>query len=182
MDTRVITYKKWLTEFAYVGKGLTEGTMEDAMLHFFYEGVSPWIQGFGYSWSNEENVIARKFLRLCYAIHTTSMMDPKYTLEVPEPRHRDYQEDRDTFNYIVDTRSFIDMLDVWKFRDEIVGTRLDYLLREFCYVWINVQSGKPGAWTQAALDAESDADSEEDRANTNVLPDGNWSRRKYDLY
>lgn len=175
-------YTNWLNEFAYVGNGLAEGTIENAMLHFFYDGVSPWIKGFGYSWCDDEQKIARKFLRFCYDVYTTSNMDTKYTLQVPEPRHRDFPEDRDTFEFIADTPSFVELLEIWKFRDEIVGTRLDYLLREFCYVWINVQSGKPGAWTQAALDAESDADSEEDRANTNVLPDGNWSRRKYDLY
>lgn len=179
----MISYNDWLNEFAYVGKGITEGTMEEAMLHFFYEGISPWIQGFGYSWSDHEDKIARKFLRFCYAIYTTASLDTKYTLEAPEPKHRNYVEDRDTFDYIVDTRSFIDFLDIWKFRDEIVGTRLEYLLREFCYVWINVHSGKPGAMTQAAIDADMDDMSDEERAaNSNALPDGNWNRRKHDLY
>ena len=182
MVTHVITYNKWLNEFAYIGKGLTEGTMKEAMLHFFYVGISPWIKGFGYSWSDDDATIANKFLRFCYTIHTTVAMDTKYTLEVPEPRHRNYSEDRDTFEFLVDTRSFIDLLDVWTFRDEIVGTRLDYLLREFCYVWINVHTGRPGALTQSALDADMDEISDEDRVGINHLPDGNWNRLKHDLY
>lgn len=176
-------YTSWLNEFAYVGNGLTEGTIENALLDFFYEGISPWIKSFGYSWSDQEDKIARKFLRTCYDIHTTSKLDSKYTLLIPEPRHRNYNEDRESFDFIVDTPSFVELLDTWNFRDEVVGTRLDYLLREFCYVWIDVTSGKPGEWTQRMIEADTDDYSDEDRnLNGNVLPDGNWNRRKHDLY
>ena len=178
----VSNYSTWLHTTTYIGNGVSEDTTENAMLHFFYEGVSPWIQSFGYSWNDDEASIARKFVRFCYTIYTTSRMDPKYILVSPEPRHRDYNEDRDTFEFIIDTQSFTDFLEVWKFRDEVVGTRLDYLLREFCYVWIDVTSGKPGAWTQCSLDANTDEYSDDDHANGNILPDGNWSRRKHDLY
>ena len=175
------TYTEWLNEFAYVGNGLTEGTMKDAMLHFFYQGISPWIQGFGYSWNQSEDTIARKFVRLCYDIASTSAMDSKYVLIVPEPMHRDLPEDRDTFDFIVDTWSFVELMDDWTCRHEIVGTRLEYLLREFCYVWIDVDSGQAGTRTRLILDADADNGSDDDR-NGAMLPDGNWSRRKHDLY
>lgn len=178
----MLTYTDWLNEFSYVGKGISEGTIENALLHFFYEGVSPWIRRCGYEWTDTEHAIAVKFLRFCFLVHETSQMDTKYTLDAPLPNHRDFQEDRDTFDSLLDTQSFVDFMEEWSFYDFIVGTRLDYLLREFCYVWIDVQSGKPGTMTKAVLDAISEnGDSDEDAAN-GYLPDGNWSRRKHDLY
>ena len=178
----VMRYTEWLNEFCYVGKGVSEGTIENAVLHFFYDGVSPLIRSSGYEWTDTEHAIALKFLRFCFLVHETSQMDTKYSLEIPNPIHRDLQEDRDTFDSILDIRTFVDFMEEWSFYDFIIGTRLDYLLREFCYVWIDVQSGKPGAMTKAVLDAISEnGGSDEDSGNGN-LPDGNWSRRKHDLY
>jgi hypothetical protein len=173
-------YTEWMDQPAYIGKGTTEGTMRDALLHFFYEGVSPWITSFGYEWINGETCVSKKFLRFCYDIHVTLLMGDNYSLQVPEPKHRDYLEDRETFDFIVDHWSFVELLEEWDCRDEIVGTRLDYLLREFCYVWIDVTAGKPGSWTKKSLDAEYDEiDIDEQNA---LLPDPNWNRSKYDLY
>ena len=177
----MLLFTDWLKEFAYVGKGIAEGTIENSLLHFFYEGLTPFIHSSGYKWLETENAIATKFLRFCYILYETSHMDSKYTLEVPAPRHRGLQEDRDTFDLILDTRCFIDLMDEWSHCDIIIGTRLDYLLREFCYVWLDVESGKPGTKTQIALDASSENDSDDENKNT-MIPDGNWSRRKYDLY
>lgn len=177
------SYTEWLQESSYVGNGMSQGTTKDAMLHFFYQGVSPWVQRFGYSWSQSEDIIARKFVRLCYDITMTSAMKSTYTLQAPNPRHRDFPEDRDTFDFLVDTWSFVELMSQWECCSPPVGTRLDYLLREFCYVWVDVESGKPGSRTAAILEAEYDNDSDEDRyGNTILLPDGNWGRRKHDLY
>lgn len=179
--SRVPSYDKWLSTFAYVGKGMTEGTVKDAILHFFYQGVSPWIQGFGYSWSQPENSIAQKFLRACHTIATTSAMAGNYHVVAPQPMHRDLPEDRETFDFLVDIWSFVELMSDWEFRTEIIGTRLEYLLREFCYVWVNVESGYPGSRTEHILNAEMENGSEDDNGAT-MLPDGNWSRRKHDLY
>lgn len=172
-------YCQWKNSFAYVGKGVSEGTMEEAMIHFFYDGLSPWLQSFGYKWAMTEHQVSYKFLRLCYDIHCTLKMDPKYTLEPPEPPHRNLIEDRETFDYFIDSSSFIEFLEEWSFRDDIVGTRFEHLLLEFCYVWINPFSGPPGTYTQKILDANDDELSDEDNS---IYPESNWSRRKYDLY
>ena len=182
IDT-MLRFRDWLNEFAYVGKGVSEGTIENALLHFFYDGVSPWIHSRGYEWTDMEDVIALKFLRFSFLVYETSQMSSNYSLQVPFPNHRDLQEDRDTFDSLLDIRDFVDFMEEWSFYHFIVGTRLDYLLREFCYVWIDVQSGKPGVMTQAVLDAISEnGDSDQDSTNGYLLPDGNWSRRKHDLY
>ena len=177
----MVTYTQWLNEFAYVGKGVTEGTMKDAMLHFFYRGVNPFIRDAGYRWLESDAIIANKFLKFCFLVYETSKMSLKYSLQTPMAMHRDFPEDRDTFDFILDTRSFVDFMEDWDFRTEIIGTRLEYLLREFCYVWINVESGKPGTMTQAVLTALLENDSDDD-PSTILLPDGNWTRRKFDLY
>jgi len=176
----MISYYEWKNQFAYVGPGTCqeqEGTMEEAMLVFFHDGVCPWIKDIGYKWSREDHVIAKKFVHLCYMINTTADMHDK-SLQAPMPYHRNLDEDRETFDYFVDTIQFIDFLEAWNFRNEIVGTRFDYLIKEFCYCWIDVCSGKPGAFTQRIFDAEAEAEAEEELVSG---PDTS-SKKKWDLY
>jgi len=176
-----MNYYDWKNQFAYVGPGTCEGqegTMEEAMLVFFYSGVSPWINEIGYKWSRQEDIIARKFVYLCYMIDTTVNMHDK-ELDPPKPNHRDFEEDRETFDYFVDTTELIDFLSKWEFRNEIVGTRFDHLIKEFCYCWVDVCSGKPGTFTQKIFDAEDEAQAEEDMQYSG--PDTS-SRKKWDLY
>jgi hypothetical protein len=153
--------------------------MEEAMLVFFYDGVCPWIRDIGYKWSQDDHIVAKKFLHLCYMIDTTAKMYDK-DIQIPTPRHRNLQEDRETFDYFADSYAFNQFLDYWFDACEIIGTRLDYLLREFCYLWINVEAGKPGTFTQKVLTAEEENASDEEHGVG--IPDGNWSRRKHDLY
>ena len=176
----MMSFSEWKNQFAYVGPGCLEsqeGTMEEAMLVFFYEGVSPWIKNIGYKWSQDDNVIARKFVYFCYMIDTTSKM---YTMDLCPPKvmHRNFEEDRETFDYFVDTTELTNFLSMWEFRNEIVGTRFDHLIKEFCYIWIDVCSGKPGAFTQRIFDAEEDMLAEEEML---VGPEMT-SRKKWDLY
>lgn len=176
----MISFYEWKNQFAYIGPGVLkeqEGTMEDAMLFFFYEGISPWIKNIGYKWSQEEHIVARKFVHLCYMIDTTAKMYDK-GLDGPIPKHRNLEEDRETFDFFVDTIQLVDFLAAWNFRIEVVGTRFDYLIKEFCYVWIDVCSGKPGAFTQKIFDAEDEMEAEEEAA---AGPDVT-SRKKWDLY
>jgi len=176
----MLSFYDWKNQFAYVGPGCLdhqEGTMEEAMLDFFYDGVCPWITNFGYKWSREEHVIAGKFVHLCYMINTTVNMYDK-SLQPPAPCHRDLDEDRETFDYFVDTTELIDFLEAWEFRSEIVGTRFDYLIKEFCYCWVDVCSGKPGAFTQRIFDADAEMEAEEEMISG---PDTS-SKKKWDLY
>lgn len=176
----MMSYYEWKNQFAYVGPGTCEdqeGTMEEAMLVFFYDGVNPWIRNIGYKWSREDHVIAKKFVHLCYMINTTADMYDK-SLQAPVPCHRNLYEDRETFNHFVDTIQFIDFLAAWDFRTEVVGTRFDYLIKEFCYTCIDVCSGKPGAFTQSIFDAEAEAEAEDEMlSGPDVI-----SKKKWDLY
>jgi hypothetical protein len=164
-----------MNQFAYVGPGIAEGTIKEAMLHFFYDGVSPWISECGYSWLEDEDVVAKKFLYLCYTIHKA--LKGGYDLKAPMPNHRDYDEDRDTFDYFVDSRCLVELLDAWEFRNEIVGTRFDHLIKEFCYIWIDVSSGRPGTFTQKILTAEEEEYSDEEIVAVDI-----WSKKRWDLY
>ena len=147
------------------------------MLVFFYDGICPWIRNIGYKWCREDHDIAKKFVHLCYMINTTANMYDK-SLEPPTPCHRNLDEDRETFDYFLDTSELIDFLEAWGFRTEVVGTRFDYLIKEFCYTWVDVCSGKPGAFTQRIFDAEAEAEAEEEMLSG---PDTS-SKKKWDLY
>jgi len=173
-------YRSWLKQITYIGKGTKRGTMEEAMIHFFYSEICRWMRSFGYKWSTEESRVASKFLHFSYMIDTTSKMDSKFTICPPEPNHRNLSEDRDTFDFIVDGIALYYFLKSVEYRHEIVGNRLDHFIPEFCYAWIDVTSGKPGSMTKKLLDSNEEYDSDEDLGSN--LPDGNWSRRKHDLY
>ena len=175
----MMSFNDWKNQFTYVGPGTCkeqEGTMEEAMLVFFYDGVSPWIKNIGYKWSHDDDILARKFVELCYMIDTTSDMYDK-DIKCPRPKHRDLHEDRETFDFFVDTIELINFLEAWTFRMEVVGTRFDHLIKEFCYTWIDVCSGKPGAFTQRIFDAEAEAEADEEAAGPDTT-----TRKKWDLY
>jgi len=169
-----VAFTNWKQQVTYVGKGSNEGTMEEAILHFFYDGLSPMIKHLGYKWNTSEQDIARRFLQLCYMIYTTRRDAHKYSLQGPEPQHRDLKEDRDVFDYFLDTFTFNDLLEEWS-HCPIVGTAFDYLFKEFCYCWIDVTAGAPGFMTQRILEADEDEDGEEEIATTEVLSRRNWS-------
>lgn len=170
-------FSDWLNQRTYVGRGHCEGTIEEAVLYFFYEGLNPFVKSLGYTWSNkEDSVIARKFLYLCYMIQTTQHDED---LLLPEPRHRDLSYDRDTFEFTIDTFTFTDFLSEWSFCHEVCGTRFDHLIKEFCYIWIDVESGPPGKMTQRILDAEAE---EQDNATQEYEVTEAYSRKNWSLY
>ena len=177
---RNITFNEWLQTPAYLNAGYAEVTMEEALTEFFYSGITDWMKSCGYSWSNTDSEIKKKFLNFAFAVSSTLEASRTATLQVPFPNHRNLPDDRDTFDLYADMSSFTEFLHKWSFRSEIVGTRLDHLIREFCYTWSDVEKGKPGRWTQLTINMNEDENSDDDKGI--MLPDGNWSRRKYDLY
>jgi hypothetical protein len=183
-----ISYDDWLGLTVPTMGVLAETTMEDAMLDFFYSGVSPWIHGCGYRWSLERDEVAGKFLYFCYIIYTTMRLrGPRghWALQAPKPRHRDLPEDADTFDIFAELSTFSDMLYQWRERCEIVGTRFDYLIRDFCYVWVDVEYGEPGRWSETTMEMNGTGQSEEDSAmgmGASASADFRSGKRKNDLY
>jgi hypothetical protein len=175
-----VPIETWLRTEVYIGIGYLKGTKKDAVFDFFFNGLSPWIQSIGYKWSRTENEIAIKFIKFCYEAEFTLTRPRRFTLMNPQPNHRNFPEDRETFDYFVSTDRFLEFLEQWQGSLPIVGSRLEVYLVEFCYVWVDVQSGPPGTWTQKNLEGDMDSD-EEDAQNGN-LPDMYSNRRKNDLY
>ena len=106
------------------------------------------------------------------------------TIEGPPPNHRNFPEDLDTFYKFADYISFSNILSEWDQRYEIVGTILDHKIRDFCYVWIDVEYGEPGAWTQATIQMNNEDNSDNEVATgvATHLAESNWSKRKNDIY
>ena len=148
--------------------------MEEAVLHFFYDGLSKMIKQLGYKWNTNEAYIASKFVQLCYMIDTTKSVAHQYSLQGPDPKHRDLKEDRETFECILDTFAFNDFLEDWS-HCPVVGTSFDFLFKDFCYNWIDVTAGSPGVMTQKILDADIEEEGEEEIATTEILSRRNWS-------
>jgi hypothetical protein len=175
-----VSFDHWMRDETYIGQGCEKGTKKEAILYFFYEGLSPWIKSIGYKWLRDQDIIAAKFLRFCYEAEYALTKRRTISLLIPKTNHRDYPEDRDTFDYFVTTDDFNELIDRWSNTIPIIGSRLQHFLIEFCYVWIDVESGRPGAWTLKNL--EGDGDSEEEDGQNGNLPDMYSKRRKNDLY
>lgn len=177
----MLSFQQWKSQPAYFRNTATEITMEEAMLDFFYNGLTCWVNRCGYSWLTEDAKISRSFLKFCYKLNDTIKAGDQFILELPQANHRNMPEDLDTFQIFADSFTFSEMLSTWQFYDEIIGTRLDNLIIDFTYNWIDVERGAPGRWTQATIQMNEDDISDDERALNN-LPDSNWSRRKHDLY
>jgi hypothetical protein len=174
-------FEQWKSQPAYFRDTATETTMEETIQDFFNHGLTVWLNGRGYSWSAESNEVSRSFLRFCYKLNDTIKAGEQYTLQLPEPKHRNLPEDLDTFQSFADSFTFTELLSRWSFYDQIIGNRLDNLIMDFCYIWADVEKGAPGRWTQKTIEMNEGELSDEERGQNN-LPDGNWSRRKHDLY
>lgn len=177
----MLSFDQWKSQPAYFRNTATEITMEDVVLDFFHNGLTSWINRCGYSWLTEDTNVAKSFLRFCYKLNETVKAGEQFNLQLPEPNHRNMPEDLDTFQAFADSFSFTELLTNWSFYDQIIGSRLDNLMMDFAYNWIDVERGAPGRWTQKTIEMNEDDLSDEERAQNN-LPDGNWSRRKHDLY
>jgi hypothetical protein len=177
----MLSFQQWKSQPAYFRNTAIETTVEEAMLDFFYNGVSPWVNRCGYSWLTEDMKIARSFLNFCYKLNDTIKAGDQFILELPQPNHRNMPEDLDTFQIFTDSFSFSEMLVSWSFYDQIIGNRLDNLIIDFIYNWVDVERGAPGRWTETTIEMNEDEMSDDERAQNN-LPDSNWSRRKHDLY
>ena len=108
-----MSFDHWMRVETYVGQGCEKGTKKEAVLYFFFEGLSPWMKSIGYKWSRDEDVIAAKFLRFCYEAEYALTKRRTISLLIPEPTHRNYSEDRDTFDYFVTTDHFNELIDRW---------------------------------------------------------------------
>jgi hypothetical protein len=177
----MLSFQQWKSQFAYIRNTAIETTMEEAMLDFFYNGLTTWINSCGYFWLTEDPKVAKSFLNFCYNLEQTLKAGEQYNLQLPQPNHRNLPEDLDTFQAFADSFSFTEFLSNWAFYDQIIGNRLDNLIVDFCYNWVDVERGTPGRWTQTTIEMNEGDISDDERAQNN-LPDGNWSRRKHDLY
>lgn len=182
----VMSFSEWRDTFAYIGPGIEEGTNEDAAYDFFCNYLSPWVRSYGYTWHDSNlNSMAKKFTHLAYAMYC-SAKDSKYKITLPNPPHRNFQEDRDTFNHLISLSTFADLCDATVEAYPPVDSRESYAIYEFCYTFIDPEAGPPGTYTQRVLD-EVAHDSDDDipgnnRASNGALPDAYANRRKYDLY
>ena len=162
----MLSFTDWKQQRTQLRCVLIEATMEEAMLEFFHNGVTPMVKRSGYRWSREDHVIGSKFVRLCYDIVTTLQMGDQYSLVAPHPDHRNLDEDLDTFHRFIGSNAFISLMEEWSCRSEIVGTRLDYKIEEFIYTWINVEAGPPGKFTREILQSDQDENDMESNTNT----------------
>lgn len=175
----------WCNDSCYIGKGVSLGTNYDAALHIFNDILTPFIVAHGYEWFWDDDVVEKKFLKFMCAVDLAVKESYTATVQLPYPVHRNLPEDRDTFDFIIPCSDFAEFCSNHDEVHPIFESRLNHLIREFCYIYADVEGGKPGNFTQKQLDSYEIDTEEEDagRGTSNAnLPDAYSSRRKNDLY
>jgi hypothetical protein len=173
------SYKEWCA---------LDSNVEDAKF-FFQKALNPWIQRCGYSWTMDLDKVEQKFIKFAYALedvhsYNRAAGSERYRIELPEVTHRNFPEDRDTYDLFVDLYSFSDLLDEWREHYTLLENPMIHLLYEFCYLYVDVEDGQPGKFTEKALDADKDSDDEDSGkgiSNT-ALPDMYDRRQRNELY
>jgi hypothetical protein len=175
-----MSFTSWKMSLAYLRDSHIETTMEEAVLDFFYNGLSRWLQDSEYTWSMPEDDIADKFVRLCYMINQASKSSYMKGIQINKVNHRDLLEDVETFDLFANISSFADMLDNWSCYSNIVGTKYDLIMRDFCYVWADIEGGAPGRWTQTTLEMDDEIYSDDEKVY-NWQPETNWRKSNSDM-
>lgn len=180
---------EWANGPAYIGRGVEEGTLGESINHFFYEILTPWVEAHGYSWQGAVGTVAKRFRDMIYCLddirYRNSVYGTKYHMKMPSALHRDFPEDRETFDHVVSHVDFAEFCARECDTLHILGLPEDSNILEFCYLHVNVEAGAPGRRTAAYLDAlaeHSDDDDTGGKAGNAALPDGYMNRRKNDLY
>lgn len=108
-----------------------------------------------------------------YRIHSNECDKYKYhaDIEYPEPFHRNWQEDYDEFQHVLDISSFMEN---WNHCEDFdpetrLGQRVIHEIQLLLYVYIDMDRSKNGIRVAEALE-DSDSDSE------------NWRSHKVDVY
>jgi len=158
----------WRSQPVWMGANKWERSV---FIKEFAASVRKWMKTLGYTM---EHRLEKELSLWLYRIYVQEIANKKYgqfnpdPVYLPEPEHRDMEEDYDQYNMVVDHHEVSKLMSEWSMAQDmdvnsIIGKRVWYGLQEFLYNVINLESSKQGRLIARLWDSSnSNSDNEFD--------------------
>jgi hypothetical protein len=167
----------------------TTSTEKEARKHYIpylYDDITDWMFDKGYEmdyrWNNRGPLIVAKWL---YAIHVNekALKLNHEPLNYPEIIHRDWEEDKDRFDFIMDIKDIEAFFYEWRHVDDFdmethVGRRVRGEFLTFLYTYIDLDSSKQGRYISKKLEPDSESENETGQETFDDLMSGAFGTTK----
>jgi len=157
-------YILWRSQPVLIGVTACE---RRAFIHEFSQSIRLWMKTLGYTM---EYCLEKELSLWLYRLHVQEIARKKHgaSVFIPEPNHRDTQDDYDQYNMVVDHDSVTQLMSEWTNVEEmnlenIIGKRVWYELQDFLYSMIDLESSKQGRliarlWDNSGSNSDSEFD------------------------
>ena len=167
----------WMSEEVWLSGGIK--CLRKEFLVDFADSIRVWMKTLGYTM---EPRLYKELSMWLYRIYVQEIARKRHgrPVYIPEPFHRDTQDDRDQYEMVVSHDTVSEFMDEWSSVqdmdvDSFVGKRVWYEIHEFLYSVINLDASKQGRFIASIWDNESTSDSEHeyDRKKDVYIEDAN---------
>ena len=162
-------YIVWRSQPVWIGATRCE---RRAFINEFAVSIRKWMKTLGYTM---EHRMDKELSLWLYRLHVQEIARKKSEpVFIPEPTHRDTQDDFDQYNFIVNHEAVSQLMNEWSNTQDmdvnsIVGKRVWYELQDFLYSMIDLESSKQGRLIARLWDSSgSNSDDEFDYKKPDV--------------
>jgi len=179
-------FNLWLSQPVWVNSLVT--IPRRAMIPVFAEELMQFLRKKGYVMSHEWRAGHMVVARWLYIIQKDELVRKHYDNKVayPTPFHRNWPEDYDEFQYILDTETLRGFTDSWTHCEDFdpetrIGQRVINELQHLIYPYLDLDASRNGMRVASAL-ADSDSDSDGGARRSKARMRGSGSGSKVDNY
>jgi len=156
-------YMVWRSQPVWIGATKCERRF---VIHEFAVAARKWMKSLGYTMEHRmDKELSLWMYRLYVQEIARKKNDPVF---IPEPEHRDTQDDFDQYNMIVDHEAVREFMSEWANTQDmeensLIGKRIWYGIQEFLYSVIDLESSKQGRliarlWDNSGSNSDSEFD------------------------
>ena len=141
-----------------------------AFIGEFALAIRKWMKTLGYTM---EHRLEKELSLWLYRLHVQEIALKKHDpVFIPEPNHRNTQDDYDQYNMVVDHEAVRQLMSEWSTVqdmdvDSIIGKRVWYELQDFLYSMVDLESSKQGRliarlWDTSGSNSDEELDYKKD--------------------
>ena len=161
-------YIVWRSQPVWIGVAKCQ---RRAFINDFAVSIRKWMKTLGYTMEHRLDTELSLWL---YRLHVQEIARKKHgaPVYIPEPDHRDTQDDYDQYNMVVDHEAVTQLMSEWSNvqdmdMNSIVGKRVWYELQDFLYSVIDLESSKQGRliarlWDTSGSNSDDEFDYKKD--------------------
>jgi hypothetical protein len=164
-------YNLWLDQWVWVTDN--EKMRRRDYIPVFKKEIEEWMKRRGYdmdmSWKSK-NVVGRWL----YCIHVVEIVKQQRVggIEYAEPNHRNWPEDRDTYEVYVNQDDIEEFLWNWRTNEDMsietrVGQRVRDEILRFLYIFLDLETSKRGR-TIARIMADTDDEDDDEKGDKDM--------------